>query len=225
RLVSAGVMGMLAGQWLSGLIAEQAGWRPVFLMLALLFLMAGGLLMGAIRRLPPPAMATGKPRLPLRSIVAAPRSRWILTVVMFEGAFAFGAIAFIPSLLQRQHEVSLSMAGGIAAFYGVGGFLYTRVAGRLVRRLGESGLARLGGALLIVGFVSFAYVPVLAWTPAACLIAGFGFYCLHNTLQTNATQMAPAARGAARSLFACFLFIGQSLGVSGAAWVAGNLAG
>lgn len=92
-----------------------------------------------------------------------------------------------------------------------------------MRRLGESGLARLGGALLVVGFVSFAYVPVLAWTPAACLIAGFGFYCLHNTLQTNATQMAPAARGAAMSLFACFLFIGQSLGVSGAAWVADNL--
>src|SRR5690606_17736232 len=139
RLVSAGVMGMLAGQWLSGLIAEQAGWRPVFFMLALLFLMAGGLLMRAIRSDSPPVIATGKPRLPLRSIVAAPRSRWILTVVMFEGALAFGAIAFIPSLLQRQHEVSLSMAGGIAAFYGLGGFFYTRVAARLLGRLGESG--------------------------------------------------------------------------------------
>lgn len=144
-------------------------------------------------------------------------------VIMTEGALAFGALAFIPSLLQRHHEVSLSVAGGIAACYGVGGFLYTRVARHLLGRLGESGLATMGGVLLLIGFVSFAYVPLLAWAPVACLLSGFGFYCLHNTLQTNATQMAPAARGAAMSLFACFLFIGQSAGVWGAAWVADHL--
>lgn len=37
---------------------------------------------------------------------------------------------------------------------------------------------------------------------------------LHNTLQTQATQMAPQARGAAVALFASVLFIGQSMGVS-----------
>lgn len=60
----------------------------------------------------------------------------------------------------------------------------------------------------------------LAWTPAACTLAGFGFYCLHNTLQTNATQMAPSARGVAMSLFACVLFLGQSAGVLAGAWIA-----
>jgi predicted MFS family arabinose efflux permease len=42
---------------------------------------------------------------------------------------------------------------------------------------------------------------------------GLGFYMLHNTLQVQATQMAPAARGTAVSLFACSLFFGQSTGV------------
>lgn len=223
RIVSAGVMGMLAGQWLSGLIAEQAGWRPAFLVLVVLFLASGGLLLRALRHEAPAAPAAHTGRRALREIVAEPASRWILTVITVEGALAFGALAFIPSLLQRHHEVSLSMAGGIAAFYGLGGFLYTRMAARLLGRLGESGLARLGGVLLLLGFVSFAYAPLLAWTPVACLLAGFGFYCLHNTLQTKATQMAPTARGAAMSLFACFLFIGQSVGVSGAAWVADHL--
>ena len=36
---------------------------------------------------------------------------------------------------------------------------------------------------------------------------------LHNTLQTQATQMAPEARGSAVTLFACLLFFGQSCGV------------
>jgi predicted MFS family arabinose efflux permease len=48
----------------------------------------------------------------------------------------------------------------------------------------------------------------------ACALGGLGFYMLHNTLQTQATQMAPQARGAAVALFASVLFIGQSLGVS-----------
>lgn len=224
RLVSAGVIGMLAGQWLSGLIAEWANWRLAFLVLATLFLVAGGALLRAVRVHQAPSMPRSA-RYTLRDIAATPAARWILTVVALEGALAFGAIAFIPTFVQRQHDVSLSMAGGIAAFYGLGGFLYTRMALRLLRRLGESGLARLGGVLLLVGLVSFAYVPVLAWMPVACLVAGFGFYCLHNTLQTNATQMAPAARGAAMSLFACCLFIGQSVGVSGAAWMADNVSG
>jgi hypothetical protein len=36
---------------------------------------------------------------------------------------------------------------------------------------------------------------------------------LHNTLQVQATQMAPAARGTAVTLFASSLFFGQSTGV------------
>ena len=48
----------------------------------------------------------------------------------------------------------------------------------------------------------------------ACALGGLGFYMLHNTLQTQATQMAPQARGGAVALFASVLFIGQSLGVS-----------
>ncbi len=220
RLVSAGVMGMLAGQWLSGLIAEWIGWRPAFVLLAALFLVAGGLLLHAARGDQPPARGHRSGRLALLDVLSRPRARWILAVTCTEGAFAFGAIAFVPSLLQRHHDVSLSVAGGIAACYGLGGFLYTRVAGRLLGRIGESGLARLGGALLCLGFLSLAYVPALAWTPFACTLAGFGFYCLHNTLQTNATQMAPNARGVAMSLFACVLFLGQSAGVLAGAWIA-----
>ncbi|HQZ46612.1 MAG TPA: hypothetical protein PK042_10865, partial [Usitatibacteraceae bacterium] len=47
-----------------------------------------------------------------------------------------------------------------------------------------------------------------------------GFYMLHNTLQTNATQMAPTRRGTAVALFAGIFFLGQSGGVA----VAGQLA-
>src|SRR5690606_10282238 len=105
--VSAGVMGMLAGQWFSGLIAEWIGWRVAFLLLALLFLVSGARLLRALRREQPVAKPAQNAGQALRAIVASPTCRWILAVVAVEGALAFGAIAFIPSWLQREHAVSL----------------------------------------------------------------------------------------------------------------------
>jgi predicted MFS family arabinose efflux permease len=46
------------------------------------------------------------------------------------------------------------------------------------------------------------------------IAVGLGFYMLHNTLQTNATQMTPQARGTAVALFSSALYVGQSLGVA-----------
>jgi MFS transporter, YNFM family, putative membrane transport protein len=42
---------------------------------------------------------------------------------------------------------------------------------------------------------------------------------LHNTLQTNATQMTPEARGTAVALFSCSLYLGQMAGVGAVALV------
>jgi predicted MFS family arabinose efflux permease len=46
---------------------------------------------------------------------------------------------------------------------------------------------------------------------------------LHNTLQINATQMAPERRGAAVASFASCFFLGQSTGIAMAAWLISRL--
>ena len=60
-------------------------------------------------------------------------------------------------------------------------------------------------------------MPVVWLAIPAIALIGLGFYMFHNTLQTNATQMAPEARGLAMSLFAFTLFVSQSIGVAVAA--------
>jgi len=42
---------------------------------------------------------------------------------------------------------------------------------------------------------------------------------LHNTLQTNATQMTPQARATAVGLFSSAIYLGQRLGVAAAALI------
>jgi MFS family permease len=44
------------------------------------------------------------------------------------------------------------------------------------------------------------------------MLLGMGYYTMHGTLQTRATELAPEARGTAISLFAFFFFMGQATG-------------
>jgi len=83
-----------------------------------------------------------------------------------------------------------------------------------VNRLGQPGIATLGGALLAGAYVVLAAGVVWWLAPLATTMIGLGFYALHNTLQTNATQMTPEARGTAVAIFSSAIYLGQVLGVA-----------
>jgi predicted MFS family arabinose efflux permease len=112
-----------------------------------------------------------------------------------------------------MHGLALSSAGAAVAMFGLGGMLYMSQAKPLIRKLGEHGLALAGGCILGAALLTVAFSPWWQLAPPAMLVAGFAFFMLHNTLQTNATQMAPQARGLGVSMFATALFSGQALGV------------
>lgn len=223
KLMSATVTGMMAGQWFGGWAAESLGWRGAFVVLSCMFTTACVLLfvrMGAQRRAVPMQLQGSYWQAALGSLglLRVPRVRWVLAVTALEGAMAFGTLAFVPSQLVQHFHLSASMAGGLMALYGIGGLFYSQMARRWLGWFGERGLARLGSSLVATGLLLLAWGqhPLLA--ALGCVAAGLGFYMLHNTLQTQATQMAPHARGSAVTLFACILFFGQSTGVLLVAW-------
>jgi predicted MFS family arabinose efflux permease len=76
-----------------------------------------------------------------------------------------------------------------------------------------------GGIVLAIAYLQLAIGPVWWLAPIATTAIGLGFYMLHNTLQTNATQMTPQARGTAVGLFSAALYIGQTAGVAAGALV------
>lgn len=147
-------------------------------------------------------------------LVGIARVRWVLTVTDLEGALAFGPLAFAPSQLIQSFGLSVTMAGAVMMLYGVGGLAYALSAKRWLRVLGEKGLASLGGVLIALSLLVLGWAHQPVFGGLACALGGLGFYMLHNTLQTQATQMAPQARGAAVALFASVLFIGQAFGVT-----------
>jgi predicted MFS family arabinose efflux permease len=216
RFLTGQILGLAAGQWLGGLAADHGLWRAPFALLALCFVAAGALLWRSRREAV--AVAPPRPRSghPLREAAEVLRIRWaraVLAVVFLEGVAVFGALAFLATHLHLTFGVSLARAGAIAMLFAAGGLLFVIVSAAFVRRLGEVGLARAGGTSMALALVALAASP-LWWTALpACTLLGAGFYMLHTTLQANATQMAPQARGAAVSLFASGLFLGQTAGV------------
>lgn len=224
RFLSGQILGMIFGQFVGGFFADTLGWRWAFLLLAAIYFIAGILLRMEIARTPRIDASTHDAesgRLPfLQQILAVLRVPWariVLATVFVEGMLVVGALAFVPAYLHARFGVSLTAAGAILATYGLGGLSYTLVTRHLVARLGERGLALGGGLLLCLAFVTFLLGPAWYWALPAGFISGLGYYMLHNTLQTNATQMAPTARGTAVSLFASSFFLGQATGVAAAA--------
>jgi predicted MFS family arabinose efflux permease len=216
--MSGQIVGLVSGQAFGGFFADTIGWRWGFVFLAVIYFIAGVFLLRAQRHLRPQANSIGNDGpgafAGIAMVLRSGRARWILGIVFVEAMATFGVIAFIPAHLHEHFGISLFHAGAVVAVFGLGGLLYTSMARRWVRALGEVRLALLGGVLLAVAFLVLAQAPTWHWAIGACLIAGLGFYQLHNTLQTQATQMAPAARGTAVSIFASSFFLGQALGVS-----------
>ena len=243
RFLIGQVLGLSAGVLVGGMAADAGQWRLPFGLVTLIFAVVGAALLWINTRLPAAARqvrpvqgsALRHMAAEFGAIAALPWARLVLATCFLEGAFLYGPFAFIATHLHHVHGVSLTRAGALVMLFGFGGVAFALVSGKLVRSLGETGLTRWGGVLLALSLLAIGFAPHWIWAIPTCFLAGMGFYMLHNTLQINATQMAPERRGAAVASFSCCFFLGQSAGValcgalvthvSSAAILAGGAAG
>ncbi|MGE0097396.1 MAG: MFS transporter [Hydrogenophaga sp.] len=228
RFLTGTLSGMMAGQLAGGLFADlSAGWRGAFFTLAAGFTLVASLLLRRVRRMPvqPATASTGSSHFgrSLWSVLQVPWARRVLLAVGAEGIFLLGPMAFLPTYLHERHGLTLAVASGLIALYAVGGLVYAVSARRIVARLGERRMVLVGGVLVGAAFLALWLSPWWLAAGPIALIMGFGTYLFHNTLQTHATQMAPASRGTAVALFAFCLFGGQALGVTLAGWSVDHL--
>lgn len=227
RFLIGQILGLSTGVLIGGLAADAQQWRLPFFLVALIFAVVGAGLLSLNRRLPQHAKRVraveGSALLHMlaefRQIAVLPWARLVLVTVFLEGAFLYGPFAFIATHMHHVHALSLTSAGALIMLFGLGGFAFAIASSMLVRRLGETGLSLWGGIFLAAALLAIGIAPAWWWAIPGCFLAGLGFYMLHNTLQINATQMAPERRGAAVSAFASCFFLGQSVGVG----IAGRL--
>jgi predicted MFS family arabinose efflux permease len=214
RFLTGMVMAQLLVGPISGLVAELAGWRASFLLLAALALGVGGLLLWRLRAAPPErGAARGLGLAEYARLLRAPAGRRLMAAAAIDGVALFGgAFPFTGAYLIEVFGLNAGQAGLVVAIFGLGSFLYTRLAKRLVGLLGETGLVAAGGAILAVALGGLAAAPSWWIVAALQLPMGMAFYMFHGVLQARATEVLPEARATAVSAFAMALFLGQSIG-------------
>jgi MFS transporter, YNFM family, putative membrane transport protein len=220
RYLSGQIVGQLVGQAAGGVLGDWLGWRKVFILLGALFaLAAAGLVSELIAN--PLTRAPGRAEETSRGFVsdyaAVLSSQWariVIIAVFIESAVNWGAFAYVGADLHQRFALRFTGIGLIVAMFGIGGLLYAGSVQQLITAFGQKGLAVGGGILCGAGYLILALGLTWWLAPAAVMTIGFGFYCLHNTLQTNATQMTPQARGTAVAIFSSAIYLGQSGGVA-----------
>lgn len=217
RFLTGHISGLVAGQAAAGLLAELLSWRTVFLFLGAGFAVVALFLARELARgtVPSrPSETTASPILQYARVLRVPWARVVLATVTLEGLFCFGALAYVGAFLREAFTFSYALIGLVLAAFGLGGLAYALSVRRLLAALGETGLSAAGGAMMALAFAALALSPAPWLAAPATAACGLGYYMLHNTLQTNATQMAPFDRSAAIALFAFGLFVGQAVGAA-----------
>ena len=220
RYLSGQITGQLFGQAASGIIGDWLGWRTVFFLLASFFALAA---VALFRELSLNPTTRPQPQEGPRGLVADyavvlanPWARFVIACAVCEAALVWGAFAYVGADMHLRFGLSFTLVGVVVGAFGVGGLVYAATVQQLVLRFGQIGLATLGGIVIALAYLVLAFAPSWWIAPLAVAAIGLGFYMLHNTLQTNATQMTPQARGTAVSLFSAALYLGQTIGVAAA---------
>lgn len=214
------LMAMLVGQILgvvgSGLIGSLVNWRWVMALGCALVVASLVLAIRSLEARPDAtrkAFSLGGMRHGYARVFANPRAKVCYGAVFVEGMCIFGLLPYLAVLLEARGAGGIREAGFVLAGLGAGGILFTLSVRHMLRALGgQMNLIRAGGTFAGLGLALYSAAGSWPSECAAFVVTGLGFYMIHNSLQTQATELAPDARGAAVALHAFFFFFGQACG-------------
>jgi len=218
RMLFAIISGQMLGSVVSGFANDAFGWHSA------LVLGAGvGAVAAAVAWLAMPAGASAAASRDSGSfatlygrVLANPKAPWLIGGVAVEGMFFYGLFPYMGELLLATTRPAggsiAAVTGVVLGAFGIGGLLYAFGVRVFLRLFGVRRMCLIGSGSAAACYAALAFVPTWWLAAAAMLVAGVSFYMLHNSMQTEATELAPSARGSAVALFACGFFIGQGLG-------------
>lgn len=214
------LMGILLSRVVSGFVAENFGWRSMFVAAA-----ASVALMGVVlaKGLPRFAPTTSKPYPELLKSLAHlwveyPKLR---QAALAQGLLALGFSAFWSTLAVMLHAAPFhlgSAAAGAFGLAGAAGALAAPYAGRLADRHGPGWVLRISCGVAAVSFASMLLMPLLPVQGQLVLLAlatlGFdlGVQASLISHQTIVFGIAPEARSRLNAVLMTCMFIGMAAG-------------
>jgi predicted MFS family arabinose efflux permease len=210
RFVAATLLGQLLGAGVAGLIAGAFGWRGVLWFSAAIIAAISLLGRDEPTRHQPARAAAALEN--YRAVLRNPLAYVCFGVVIVEGICIHGSLPFIGPYLQGLGKGGVREAGIVISGMAIGGLVFAFAVPLFIRIMRRRHMMRLGG---LIGGAGLVCNSLGADWPIAALfmvIVGFGFFLLHNPVQTEVSELAPTARSSAYSLHAFTFYVGQAAG-------------
>jgi predicted MFS family arabinose efflux permease len=216
------LLGILLSRVVSGFVAEQFGWRSMFIVAALSIAVIGA---AAWRGLPRFKSTT---TLAYGALLGSLATLWkthatLRRAALAQGLLSVGFSAFWSTLAVMLHGAPFHLGAAAAGSFGLAGAagaLAAPLAGRLADRRGPELVTRLGAALVAVSFAAMAFAPLLSTHAQLVLlvVGAIGFDLgVQATLvahQTIIYGIDPAARSRLNAVLFVGVFTGMAAGAA-----------
>jgi predicted MFS family arabinose efflux permease len=214
RFVTVGLVAQILSASLAGLLASILGWRSVFIAASIVAFSSAILATAGLRG---PVAISGefsfhKAIKNYKSVFANPKAPLCFGTVFLEGVALFGITPYISELFRLWDVGGPGEAGIVIGSMGIGGIAYSFALPTLLRRVSRHTLLGCGGVVAAVGPLTLAMASSWIAMALAFMVTGFGYMLMHNSIQTEAVELAPESRVSAYSMHAFSFFTGQALG-------------
>ena len=206
---SAQIFGVIA----AGLIASSLGWRGAVWAAAVVAIAAAIMLE---RNLQPRPGAVRHPvqlkriRKTLATLFANRRTQTCYAGVLLDGMAVTGLMPFVAVLLEARGAGGLKEASFVIAGLATGGLLYTFTVRRMLSLIGGThNMLRFGGVICAVGLGAIAHGGSWQQQMVMFVVTGFGFFMVHASLQSQATDVEPELRSTSVSMHSSFFCLGN----------------
>jgi len=214
------LLGILLSRVVSGFVAEQFGWRAMFVAAAVTIVALGVALSRGLPRFVPST------QLAYRALLGSLATLWrqhpgLRRAAMAQGLLSLGFSAFWSTLAVMLHGAPFHLGAGAAGAFGLAGAagaLAAPLAGRVADTRGPMAVASLGAGLTMVSFAAMLFLPLLSPHAALWLIAGsavgfdLGIQTSLIAHQSIVYGIDPAARSRLNAILMTGVFIGMAAG-------------
>jgi predicted MFS family arabinose efflux permease len=216
------LLGILLSRVVSGVVAEQFGWRTMFVAAAASILLLAVALWRGLPSFPPATrMAYGALMRSLATLWG--RHGGLRRAALAQGLLSLSFSAFWSTLAVMLHGAPFHLGAAAAGSFGLAGAagaLAAPLAGRIADRRGPGRVTRLGAGLAAVSFAAMALLP---WMPPQARLGlilasavGFdlGIQASLIAHQTIVYGIDPEARSRLNAVLMASMFLGMALGAA-----------
>ncbi|MEU3317424.1 MFS transporter [Streptomyces sp. NPDC006662] len=207
ELMTAFALGTAVATVVAAAVAHYLTWRLVFVLPGIL----AAYLAVALRRLPEPERApSGSLLAPFRVVLSSPWQWYVMAVAMLEGAVLLGFLTYLAPALEAR-GLPTTLAGAVAALYGVGSMAAAQMVRRLVGQWPAANLIVAGGVQMAVAYLLAGCSQSAGALVVVALLLGGGWSFMHSTIQSWATALSPTARATGLAMFGVALYVGSAV--------------